>query len=394
VGLAVWAGYEQLLVPTSLDAVINARVTIIRAPIDGIIAGTSPLAPGVSVGASEILGSISDARADDDRLFGLRQALSTAQADLTLAQTQQRDTEKARDAAKAEADAYREGRVRQTELRLEQSRATEAAKEAKSAEAQTAFQRAAILHSHGFLADAALDQLRAIATAARQDAVAQQHASQGLAVELTAARSGTFLGDSFNDAPASLQRARELDLRIADARSTIENLGNRIERLKSQIDEESARFDLKAHAPLIAPAEGPVWEVFARPGEYVHKGQELLSILDCTTSAVTATVGERDYNKLRLGDPVRFRVSGTDRSYDGQIVRLGALNGPATAQASYAIAGDPQGRGVVIALPTMSASLEDKCAVGRSGRAVFGEGGDRRSSSPAATARSADLVQQ
>jgi hypothetical protein len=36
-------------------------------------------------------------------------------------------------------------------------------------------------------------------------------------VELDAARSETFLGDSYNDAPSSLQRARELSLRITES---------------------------------------------------------------------------------------------------------------------------------------------------------------------------------
>jgi hypothetical protein len=49
---------------------------------------------------------------------------------------------------------------------------------------------------------------------------------------------------------------------------------------------------------------------------------------------VTASVSDRDYNELHLGDPVRFRVSGTDRDYSGRIVKLGSTT-------TFAIPSDP-----------------------------------------------------
>ena len=53
------------------------------------------------------------------------------------------------------------------------------------------------------------------------------------------------------------------------------------------------------------------------------KARNCSPILDCSTVVVTASVSERDYNELRLGDPVRFRVSGTNREYNGTISKLG-----------------------------------------------------------------------
>ena len=47
----------------------------------------------------------------------------------------------------------------------------------------------------------------------------------------------------------------------------------------------------------------------------MRKGQGILTVLDCSTVMVTASVSERDYNELYLGEPVRFRVSGTRSAF-------------------------------------------------------------------------------
>jgi hypothetical protein len=79
---------------------------------------------------------------------------------------------------------------------------------------------------------------------------------------------------------------------------------------------------------------------------------------------VTASVSDRDYNELHLGDPVRFRVSGTDREYAGRIVKLGGST-------AFAIPFDPGSHQIVAAIPKLAASSEDGCAVGRTGEVIF-----------------------
>jgi hypothetical protein len=93
-----------------------------------------------------------------------------------------------------------------------------------------------------------------------------------------------------------------------------------------------------------------------------------LTLLDCSTVIVTASVSERDYNELHLGDPVRFRISGTDRQYAGRIVKLGS-------SAAFAIPFDPGTHQIVVAVPKLAASSEDGCAVGRTGEVIFGHSG-------------------
>ena len=79
---------------------------------------------------------------------------------------------------------------------------------------------------------------------------------------------------------------------------------------------------------------------------------------------MTASVSERNYNELHLGDPVRFRVSGTNREYTGRIAKLGS-------NAAFAIPSDPGNHQIVAALPMPAANTEDGCAVGRTGEVIF-----------------------
>src|SRR6185369_11945204 len=112
---------------------------------------------------------------------------------------------------------------------------------------------------------------------------------------------------------------------------------------------------------------GTLWNALATSGEYVRKGQDLFTVLDCSTVMVTASVSERDYNALRVGDPVRFRIAGTGREYGGTITKLG-LTGTG---ARYAIAPEEHHHQIAISLPELAASRDDSCAVGRTGEAIF-----------------------
>jgi hypothetical protein len=92
---------------------------------------------------------------------------------------------------------------------------------AREADAKAAAGRGAALHARGFQSDEAQDKARHAQEVEEQGAIAARKRLDTLGVEFDAARSGTFLGDSYNDAPSSLQRARELSLRITETQTAI-----------------------------------------------------------------------------------------------------------------------------------------------------------------------------
>jgi multidrug resistance efflux pump len=359
--------YQQLVVRASRDAVINARVAVIRAPIDGI-ATAAVTTPGITIKAGEAIGRVEDSLADDARLAQLQREASATELERDSLGRRLNDLERARGEAEAQAEAYRLGRVRQLELRIEEAGANLDAAVAREADAKAVVGRGAALHARGFQSDEAQEKARHAQEVEDQAVIAARSRLDALTVELDAARNGTFLGDSYNDAPSSLQRARELALRITETQAALDETKRKWEVLQSQLAAERDRLAAHSKATLTAPVEGQLWTLQAAPGEYVRKGQELLTVLDCSTVMVTASVSERDYNELHLGDPVRFRVSGTDRDYAGRIVKLGSST-------AFAIPFDPGSHQIVVATPKLAASTEDGCAVGRTGEVIFGDNG-------------------
>src|SRR5437660_6558703 len=114
--LAVGAltAYQQIIVRVSREAVINARITTIRAPMDGIVKTVS-VTPGRAVQAGAPIGDIEDPTADDARVFQLQQDMHATERDRNALVRRIADQRQSRAEADAQAEAYRIGRVRQDE---------------------------------------------------------------------------------------------------------------------------------------------------------------------------------------------------------------------------------------------------------------------------------------
>jgi multidrug resistance efflux pump len=287
-GVGALTTYQQVVVRVSREAVINARVASVRAPMDGIVK-TATTTPGRAVQAGAPFGNIEDPMADDARVFQLQQDAQATERERNALSRRVADLQQARSEAEAQAEAYR------------------------------------------------------------------------------VARKGTYLGDNYNDVPSSFQRARELTVRIDETQATLDQLARKDATLTAQLAAEQKRLAARSTAPLAAPIDGNLWTVQAASGEYVRKGQELFTVLDCSTVVVTASVSERDYNELRLGDPVRFRVAGSGREYSGSVSKLGLTS----TGRSFAIAPEERRHQVAVQLAGLQDSDSDRCAVGRTGEVVF-----------------------
>jgi multidrug resistance efflux pump len=358
--------YQNVLVRTSREAVINGRVVVIRAPMDGFVT-TTVSTPGSAVTAGAAIGHIADPQADDARSFALQQEASATQRERDAMLRRLADLERARREADAQAEAYRLGRVQQDELRIEETEANLAAAMAREANAASAVQRGAALHLRGFQSDEAYERALHAQEIARYETIAARKRLDSLRAELQAARVGTYLGDNYNDVPSSFQRARELVVRIEETSGVLDQLARKAEAVTAQLAAERERFTARAMAALTVPISGNLWTMPAVSGEYVRKGQDLLTVVDCSTAMVTAAVTDREFNELRLGDPVRFRIAGTTREYAGSIAKLGL----ASTGGTFAISPEEHRHQLAVNVPELKYSPDDACAVGRTGEVVF-----------------------
>ena len=138
-----------------------------------------------------------------------------------------------------------------------------------------------------------------------------------------------FLGDSYNDAPYSEQRATELQLRRRELEADLDEVTARIASLGERINAERRRVNRLGEAVVHANVKGRLRELLAADGERVQRGEDLARLVDCDSTIVTLSVAESVYNRLEIGDEAEFRVNGETIVHKGTVSRLaGSGAGP------------------------------------------------------------------
>jgi chromosome segregation ATPase len=165
---------------------------------------------------------------------------------------------------------YQRGRVRQIEARIAETKAAQDAAAARLRQADAEFKRANELSTRGVQTVANLDRARATYDVAQQELESAQQRVNYLETELTSARDGVFIGESYNDAPSSAQRIRELEQRLAELNVDKEQVKARIVLLDGQIDAERLRVNSLSFATLNASVVGLVWDILIDDGQYAH----------------------------------------------------------------------------------------------------------------------------
>ncbi|MET3889059.1 multidrug resistance efflux pump [Bosea sp. OAE506] len=236
--------------------------------------------------------------------------------------------------------------------------------------------RANELNDRGVQTAANLERSRAASDVAQQELESARQRTNYLVTELAAARTGVFIGDSYNDAPFSSQRVRELDLRLAELDAEQTQHEARIAQLERQIGAERVRVNRLTSASLTTRVSGMAWDFLIDDGEYARRGQDLVRLVDCGTLIVTAGVTEALYDSLSIGFPVQFRLFGDDRVFDGTVTRLGG-SGASSLYTNLAVgpsAEHLQRFDVTVSVPALAGQSDLSCAIGRTGRVIFSAG--------------------
>jgi multidrug resistance efflux pump len=375
IGLVIIAavGYlpvRALLQTTSTEAILNARLITLRAPIEGEVGtGLNGLVVGTQLDQGAPLVKIDNMRADRGRLDDLRRLIGQLEGERAAFVTRNQNLSALHGELADQTQSFKEARERQLDARIAELRSEIAGATANKAEAERALARATPLAESGTISTAGFEKVKRDVTVTTETETALRHRLAGVEVERAALARGVFVGDSYNDQPRSSQRADEIAQRLSEVAADIRERDVRLAALRTELADETRRYEALARADLTAPVRGSVWEVLTAPGETVVRGQELVRLLDCSGLVVTATVGETAYNRLKIGDPARFRLRGESADHKGRII---GLTGVAAAPANLAIqpaalAKEPYR--VTVLLPDMARG--GQCDVGRTGRVTF-----------------------
>jgi multidrug resistance efflux pump len=388
-GVVIIAGVgpvQRLLEFSSVEAVVNARLVSLRAPIDGRIEDFAPTIGAVTSKGRFML-RISNSRADRARLDDLQRLVDQTEGERPAIAKRLIRLKELHEQVSQQARAFQTGRIRQLEERTMDLKAQASSTEASELEAASTLVRTRTLAASGYQTSVAVERADRDAKVATETQRSLNHRLFASQVELEAARRGEYVGDSYNDRPSSIQQAGELSVRIAEAEAELSSRDQRLTRLHAGLDDEAARYSELSNVVLSSPIDAQVWEVLVSPGEEVRKGQDLLRLLDCSGALVTVTVRESVFNQLRIGDKAQFRFSGQSGRYDGTIVRMSGSAAPPDNLAIQPTGLSSGGYRIAVSVPDLASAAQ--CGVGRTGTVVFnasaGSGGTLQSLRDAAS---------
>jgi multidrug resistance efflux pump len=365
-----WLPMQRLLATTSSEAVVNARIVTLRAPIEGEItmahAGTDI---GSAFKLDQSVLAIDNPRADASHLAALAQQRGQLTTSIAALEAKKRLLDANLQELAAQQERFRVGRIEQIEQRTREADADISAAEAQYSVAADALKRAQWLKTTDAVSQAFLDKAQGEARVTQQAIRAQTERKKGILVELTAAKKGTFVGDSYNDTPQSAQHKMQISLDLSDVEARL--AGNRAElaATEAELAKEATRQSELARADIRSTVNGRVWEMLTAPGEHVNIGQDLVKMIDCGSAMVTASVSETAYERLAIGQNATFTPRDGGPELKGTIV---GLNGLAAVNSNTAIQASALSREpfhVTLKFPDLTKTFD--CRVGRSGLVKF-----------------------
>jgi multidrug resistance efflux pump len=366
-----WLPLKAFFQTSSVEAVVNSRLVTLRSPIDGKVAAGSNLSGDLGIlGEGTLILRVVNPRGDRVRLDDLRRQMSRPENERPSLVSKIASARAAQKDLARQAALFTEGRIRQLDARIGEIQTSIEVAAARREEATAAMERASTLVKSGSVSTVELGRLTRDRTIAQQNETGARRRLDATQVELTAAREGSFLGDSYNDRPSSVQREEEMRQRAEGLTADLVQADAEISWLAGEIASEQIHYIGRSEAEIKAPVAGRIWEVMTAPGEDVRAGQPLIRLLDCAGAVVTANVTESVYNRLQVGSVAHFRPNDGGPELDGTVVNL---TGSAGAAANLAINPDALSKEAyraTVSVPSLNHGSND-CAVGRTGRVIF-----------------------
>ncbi len=357
----------RLVEERTREAVVEARVEPVRAPVAGVLRrDLGP--PGRAVAPGGLLAVVEDPRVE-------RAAESTFAVELADARGRLAAVE-AELARLGALDAALEARrLRALDVRLldaalvrRQVEARLAAARAVAAERRAHLARIRRLRAARAVPEEELDRAERTFAEARSRVRELELERERALLALRALARGTLPAGA-QDVPGSRSRMDELALRTSELARERARLVARIAALREALVRERARRAARQRVVLRASFPAVVWRRDVSAGAEVGRGQPLGLLLDCRTLYVAAIVHQRNVGALEPGLPARARPFGETRWLPGRVVAVRAA--PLAKEDGFAVALRPLEEDEAVVLveldaPDLARDSARFCHVGRS----------------------------
>lgn len=380
IGFGVRSAARYVLIDDSYQAAVVAATAMVRAPIAGYIEQDFG-SYGKLYEASERIVEIEARSNKDEHLHEAEVQLSKVQAQMDALARVGPQIGKLSEELRRSSTVYDVQRASQ--LRAEADQVEEQLKGAVARAETTAtrLKRTEALVAEGIQTQDSLEQVNRDRVVAEHEVSAFEAAKAEADGVLSAARSGVQVGSFGADKAYSAQRVDELKLRLTDWRTQYETAQAEASSLVNQVALERNESSVRRHAVLQAPVRGRLWQTFASPRDYVSEGAPLMRLASCAVPMVAASVSERIYNGIHIGQEVTFRSSSTGEKLKATVTQtFGVMPTPATTPFDWGLVpnsdvafGVSAARGkqglVLLRLAHWPTGLD--CQVGATGEVLF-----------------------
>ncbi len=318
IALSAWAFIPYVAYRIAPSAFINAELIRVTAPIAGRLTQDLPR-KGEFITKPEKVTLIESITPDRRHLFDLEHQHATAKGNAELARAQLTEISMADAELEKRSAAYRSGMIDRLGHEVDEANAEKLGCLAEANQRRDVGSRMEALAKSG-----TVSQIRTAEALASQEATSTRCGMADarfhrLEIELSAARNGVFLRDGSNDVPYSQQQRDRLMLRRQELQTLLLQDTSLLDRLTAEIGEERTRLAQVGHYDLAMSTSHIVWSVAASPGSAVSEGQTLLDFADCGRRFVAVELPERDFEKIKAGDPATVRLIGSSEWANGKV---------------------------------------------------------------------------
>ncbi len=313
----------RLVEQRSREAVINARLELVRAPVPGRVVQALP-PPGTPVASGTVLAVVEDPRVSAEPLARLEAELATARAELAATGETLNRLQALQQRLEARAERFARAVLASETLRRRALEERIVAARAAVAERRAHLERVRRLRRDRAVAEEEVQR-------AERELVEAEARLRELRLELERARTrlqalaaGVQLDRGGADVPYTRQRLDGLLATLAEWRTRRARLVARVEALARAVARERRRFQARTRVAVRSPLTGVVWRRDVAAGSHVPRAAPLGALVDCGDLLVTAILHQRTLTALTPGLPARIRPFGESRWLAGRVLAVRA----------------------------------------------------------------------
>jgi multidrug resistance efflux pump len=290
----------------SVDAVVNAAITDIKAPDVGTVAEVTRRT-GETVTAGQPLFTLKNDRVNQLPIQELQGKVNQQRALLT--QAQDRLTTLTALMGTLVQDEDNQSRLEISEAKREIAQITSQLEGAKArlSLAEVNYQRVQTLNTQGAIAQANVDAADIEVKQKQSDMATLEAQIDSLRVNQEAAEQGLSLSKTRSNYDPRIRR-QELQLQIQEQQRTIQTIEQAVRDAEDAVAQGQKDLQVKQQTVIKAPTAGMLWQMSVEPGRVVQPGEFMAKVVDCEQRWVDAVVEESAVRSISIGDSANVEL--------------------------------------------------------------------------------------